>query len=197
MADSTIGGISGTDNPYTTGSYTPAANEKNTLSITGYFQLLAAQLQNQDMTNPMDNSEMMAQMTQMAMVQAMDAMTTSVQNSNSISISTYAASLRGQEITVAVTEENELGLEEPVGVKYGKVESVNLAGVSPTIKLEGDDTEYPITYVLGLGRIPDPYAEEGDGEEGEGTDETAPPETTTTMEFLDILKRQGDSRRVI
>ncbi|MGL5434618.1 MAG: flagellar hook capping FlgD N-terminal domain-containing protein, partial [Lachnospiraceae bacterium] len=63
MADLTMGGVSGTGNPYMTGNYTVESNDKNTLSITSYFRLLAAQLANQDMTKPMDNSEMMAQMT--------------------------------------------------------------------------------------------------------------------------------------
>lgn len=81
MADDLLGRLSGTGNPYAMNTYTPAANEKNTLTITDYFKLLAAQLANQDMTNPMDNSEMMAQMTQMAMIQAVSAMTESVQTS--------------------------------------------------------------------------------------------------------------------
>ena len=70
-----LGSVSGTDTPYKTGAYTVEPNDKNTLSMTGYFQLLAAQLQNQDMSNPMDNSELMAQMTQMAMVQSLTTMT--------------------------------------------------------------------------------------------------------------------------
>lgn len=38
------------------------------LSTESFFKLLAAQLQNQDMSSPMDNSEMMTQMTQIAMM---------------------------------------------------------------------------------------------------------------------------------
>ena len=68
--------------------------------MTGYFQLLAAQLQNQDMTNPMDNSEIMAQMTQMAMVQSLTSMTEAVNTSSALSSQTYAASLIGQEVTM-------------------------------------------------------------------------------------------------
>ena len=45
--------VSGSSSPYTTGAYKPESNDKNTLTMTGYFQLLATQLQNQDMTNPM------------------------------------------------------------------------------------------------------------------------------------------------
>ena len=75
---SSVGALSGTNDPYSTGSYTPETNDKNTLTMTGFFQLLATQLQNQDMSNPMDNSELMAQMTQMAMMQSMNAMTASM-----------------------------------------------------------------------------------------------------------------------
>ena len=162
--------VSGTSSPYTQNYYTAGSTDKNTLDITDYFQLLAAQLQNQDMTNPMDNSEMMAQLTQMAMVQSMTAMTESIQTTSTINTQIYAASLVGQEVTVAVTEENAWGVEQAVGVKYGKVESVNFTGATPTVKLEGDDKDYPLSYLLGMGRIPDPYAEpeDPDGEDGGG-----------------------------
>lgn len=157
--------VSGTNNPYKTQNYTPESNDKNTLTITSYFKLLAAQLQNQDASNPMDNSEMMAQMTQMAMVQSLEAMTSSVQTSTAVSTQTYAAGLVGQEITVAVTEENSYGVQVPVGVKYGKVESVNFIGGTPVIKLEGDKKEYSLSYVLGMGKIDDPYVEKDKEEE--------------------------------
>ena len=68
---------------------------------------------------------------------------------------------------MAVTEDGPNGLPVPVDVKYGKVESVNLTSGVPMIKLEGDDKEYPLSYVLGIGRIDNPYAEEEeDKEEG-------------------------------
>ena len=74
------------------------------MTIESFFKLLSAQLANQDMTNPMDNSEMTAQLTNMAMVQSLTAMTTSIQNSTAVSTQTYAASMIGQEITVAVID---------------------------------------------------------------------------------------------
>ena len=41
-----------------------SATSTNGLTTDDYWQLMAAQLQYQDMTNPMDNSEMMNQMVQ-------------------------------------------------------------------------------------------------------------------------------------
>ena len=43
-----------------------ASTSSNTLTTDDYWKLMAAQLQYQDMSNPMDNSEMMNQMTQMS-----------------------------------------------------------------------------------------------------------------------------------
>ena len=159
--------VSGSGDPYSKGYYSPGTNSKNTLTIESYFKLLSAQLANQDMTSPMDNSEMMAQLTNMAMVQSLTAMTTSMQNSTAVSTQTYAASMIGQEITVAIVDKD---TGKPTGVKYGKVASVDFTQGNPVIKLEGDDTEYPMSYVLGIGHIEDPYKpdEDGDKEEGSG-----------------------------
>ena len=163
--------VSGTSSPYTTGAYSASANDKNTLSMTGFFQLLAAQLQNQDMTNPMDNSELMAQMTQMAMVQSLTTMTETMQNSTAVNTQTYAASLVGQEVTMAVTEKNSYGQETPVDVKYAKVEWVDFTSGDPTIKLEGDDKIYSLGHLVGMGRVPNPFKDqtgESSGTEGPG-----------------------------
>lgn len=162
--------VSGTNDAYNLQGYTVEANEKNTLSMTDFFKLLATQLQNQDTSNPMETSEMMAQLTQMGMMQAMSSMTTAIDTSTNVTAQTYAAGLIGQEITVAVTEEQG-GIDVPVGVKYAKVEYISFVNGSPVLKVEGDKKEYPLAHVLGVGRIPDPYAEpENPDEDGENGD---------------------------
>ncbi|MCI8517832.1 MAG: flagellar hook capping protein [Hungatella sp.] len=175
--------VSGSSSPYTTGAYKPESNDKNTLTMTGYFQLLATQLQNQDMTNPMDNSEMMAQMTQMAMVQSMQSMTDALQTSTAVSTQTYAASLVGQEVTMAVTVENSYGQETPVDVKYAKVEWVNFTSGDPTIKIEGDDKVYSLSHLVGMGRVPNPFKQEIDTENpGEPGDPDEPKDPDDSKE---------------
>ena len=163
--------VSGSSNPYVTQSYTAEANDRNTITMTGFFQLLATQLQNQDMTNPMDNSEIMNQMTQMAMVQSISSMTDAMKNMTTINSQTYAASLVGQEVTMAVTEENAYGQEVPVNVKYAKVEWVNFTSGNPTIKVEGDDKEYQLKHLVGMGRVPNPFEVEEEEDEDDGGDE--------------------------
>lgn len=163
--------VSGSSNPYVTQSFTAEANDRNTITMTGFFQLLATQLQNQDMTNPMDNSEIMNQMTQMAMVQSISSMTDAMKNMTTINSQTYAASLVGQEVTMAVTEENSYGQEVPVDVKYAKVEWVNFTSGNPTIKVEGDDKEYQLRHLVGMGRVPNPFEVEEEEDEDDGGDE--------------------------
>lgn len=166
--------VSGTSDPYAVQYYQAKANDKNTISMTGYFQLLAAQLQNQDMTNPMDNSQIMAQMTQMAMVQSLTSMTEAIDTSTAVTSQTYAGGLLGQEVTIAVTEEK-AGQEVPVSVKYAKVASVDFTSGNPVLRLEGDTKTYQLAHVIGIGKIPDPYADktEGDGDKTENEGDSA------------------------
>lgn len=179
MAD-TINSVSGTNNPYAKTYYTAVSNDKNTLSVTDFFQLLATQLQYQDPTSPMDNSELMNQMTQMAMMQSMTSMTEAIEASTATSAQTYAGSLVGQEVTVAVVKENSYGQEEPTGVKYARVEYVNFTAGEPVFKVEGDDKEHPLSHLVGVGKVPDPYnkkdddEQEGPGGDSEGSDDNGP-----------------------
>lgn len=189
--------VSGTDNPYQAQSYTAQSNDKNTISMTGFFQLLATQLQNQDMSNPMDNSEIMAQMTQMAMVQSMTAMTDAMKNTTAVNTQTYAAGLVGQEVTMAVTEENAYGQETPIDVKYAKVEWVNFTSGNPTIKVEGDDKEYQLTHLVGMGRVPNPFKSSSEGEDvddKEDVDDTDKGDGTATRSIrrLAALRDEED-----
>lgn len=166
MAD-TVNSVSGTSNPYAQTSYSAQSNDKNTLTVTDFFQLLATQLQYQDPTSPMDNSELMNQMTQMAMMQSMTSMTDAIKASTATSAQTYAGSLVGQEVTVAVVKENSYGQEEPIGVKYARVEYVNFTSGDPVFKVEGEDDEHPLSHLVGVGRVPDPYNKKIDTEDDE------------------------------
>ena len=156
MSDITI---SASTNPYVGSTYKAESNDRNTLNISDYFQLLAAQLANQDMTDPMSNGEMMQQLVQMAMAESVTSMTETMETMQAVSTQTYAASLIGQEISVAVVEDG-----VATGVKYGTVSSVNFTSADPMIRLEDDMKEYPLSYVLGMGKIDDPYKDPTESE---------------------------------
>ena len=152
--------VSSTANPYQAGVYSAGSNSKNTMDVNSFIKLLAAQLSNQDMTSPMDNSEM-------AMVQSLTAMTESLNTSAAVTTQTYAGSLIGQEITVAVTDPDTGAAN---GVKYGKVISVDFTQGDPVVRLEGDDTSYKMSSVLGVGKLPEKAGEKDPDRGSEKTD---------------------------
>ena len=151
MAD--IRGVSSATSPYEAGSYTAKSNAKNTLTIESYFKLLSAQLAHQDMTNPMDNSEMMAQMTQMAMVQSLGTMTSNMKEEMALTKTTYLAGLIGKDVTVKVPDADKNPDPNAPKEKSGIIASVNMKGTEATFRIEGDTTEYPLESLLQIGKL--------------------------------------------
>ena len=146
MAD--VSGVSGSTSPYNTGSYTAETTDKNTLNITSYFKLLSAQLASQDMTNPMDNSELLAQMSQMAMVQSLTSMTKAVDSQIDFAQQSYSVGMIGKEVTVLV--EGEAGSGQQTTSKTGIVESVHLTDDEPIIRLQNDTTDYKLSDIASI-----------------------------------------------
>ena len=151
MAD--IRGVSSATSPYEAGSYTAKSNAKNTLTIESYFKLLSAQLAHQDMSNPMDNSEMMAQMTQMAMVQSLGTMTSNMKEEMALTKTTYLAGLIGKDVTVKVPNADKNPDPNAPKEKSGIIASVNMKGNEATFRIEGDTTEYPLESLLQIGKL--------------------------------------------
>ena len=143
-----IQGVSSATSPYEKATYSAKSNDKNTLSIESYFKLLSAQLANQDMTNPMDNSEMMAQMTQMAMVQSLGTMTTNMKQEMALTKTRYLEGLIGKDVTAKVPESELKANPNAPKEKSGVIASVNLTGDEPSFRLEGDITDYPLESLL-------------------------------------------------
>ena len=119
---------------------------------------------------------MINQMTQMAMVQALSSMTETMTATSAMSTTTYVAGMVGKEVTVAITETGAYGVETLKGSKKGIIESVNLTGSSPTFRIKGDDTDHPLSHLLGIGDITgavgdgDSSGENVDGGNTEGGD---------------------------
>ena len=143
-----IQGVSSATSPYEKATYSAKSNDKNTLSIESYFKLLSAQLANQDMTSPMDNSVMMAQMTQMAMVQSLGTMTTNMKQEMALTKTSYLAGLIGKEVSAKVPEAEQKANPNAPKEKSGVIASVNLTGDEPSFRLEGDVTDYPLESLL-------------------------------------------------
>lgn len=130
----------------------------STLGMQDYFKLLSAQLQYQDMSNPMSNSEMMAQLTQMAMVEAMNT-------STQTSVTTYASQMLNKEVTVAELDET---TGKMTGKVVGVVEGVDLSSTSPTVYVNGKG--YALTQLMSLGKVPE-EKDEADKDDSSGDKE--------------------------
>lgn len=147
-------------------SRTKAAGNSQTLTMTNFMQLLIAQLTNQDPMNPMSDSDMMAQLTQMATVEAMTTFT-------DISTTTYSASLVGKEVTVA-----DVDAQGNMKEVCGTVTGAALYDGQQIIFIEGKS--YYLTQIMAVGRLPE-KTEAPDGEDnssggaGDGTDGTYVP----------------------
>jgi flagellar basal-body rod modification protein FlgD len=99
-----------------------------------FFQLMVAQLKNQDMFSPMDNSEFMAQMAQFSMVNALMDM-------SELSSVSYSTSLIGKSATVAF-----LGPNGAMGSDTGIVSAVNLYNGTAQVVING--VAYDLSNVM-------------------------------------------------
>lgn len=124
------------------------------MSMDDFYSMLAAQLKYQDADNPMDTSEMVNQMVQTQMIQAITQM-------SSMNMTTYASSMVGKEATMAVLDEN--------GNYTGKKETGVITGVmlgsNPVLYI--GEKPYGLTQLMNIGKVPEKPAE-GDKDKPEG-----------------------------
>lgn len=171
-------------------SITSTSTKKNSeLSTESFFKLLAAQLENQDMSNPMDNSEMMTQMTQIAMMQAMDNFSTAMDDFAQLNTINYGTSMMGKDVLIASADK-----DGNIENHKGTVTRVDIYNGVPTVYLDDDTkTGYPVSGIMSVyekGHAPadetdpedeiDPVDETDPVDENDPTDETDPVDETET-----------------
>lgn len=118
------------------------AASQGSLGITDFYKLLAAQLQYQDADNPMDTSEMMNQLVQTQMIEAITQMSTT----NTI---TYASSMVGKEVRMAeVDSQGRFTGEETKGTITGI-----LMGDNPILFMNGK--AYHMAQIMTVGDVPE------------------------------------------
>lgn len=124
--------------------------DRTTLDMNDFMQLLATQLRYQDMSNPMDNSQMMQQLTQMATVTSMNTMTEMLTSVTEVSTIAYATSMIGKEITVVENIDSETG--KITSVK-GQVSGVGFYEGIPCVVIEGK--AYTLSQIMSMGEVPE------------------------------------------
>ncbi len=113
----------------------------STLNTTDFLQLLAAQMSNQDVMNPTDNTEFVSQMAQFSSLQAMDSLSQTATAQYSASLSSYSADLVGKRVLVARYDDSGNYVEE-----QGVVDSVSFGSGTYSLKINGKD--YDLSSVM-------------------------------------------------
>ncbi len=174
----------------TTKKATQSTNKKagTELDMNDFLILMVAMFQNQDIDNAASTTDMMNQMVQMSVVQAITNINTLIDDST---VLTYAASLVGKEVTIGKYVNKEL--TEITGVVTG---TGTLNGQQ--VVFIGNDSYY-LTDIMAVGRLPekedDVKPEEPEGPEkpdGENTDKPVEPtEPTDPAEGEEVFISDG------
>ena len=123
--------------------------DNSTLTFDDMLMLMVTQMQNQTIDNQMDTSDMMNQLIQMTVMQALTDMTTQVEDLTNANIMSYSASLVGKEVTVGVLDSKGALAEEIVGT----VTATGTYNGQQVIFL--GDRYYPLSSIMSVGRLPD------------------------------------------
>ena len=94
-----------------------------------FMSLLVTQLQNQDPSSPMDTNEMIAQTTQLAMMEKLTEMATASEEGFSLQMRTSAAALVGETVTYTNAEG---------ALITGIASSVSFANAVPMVTINGE-----------------------------------------------------------
>ena len=111
------------------------------LSMDDFMTLLVAQMTNQDILNPTDSTEFVAQLAQFASLKG-------IQTIQEYQLSQYAASYIGKEVTIAYPNESTGELE----IITGRVESVTYYNGQPKVIVNG--TSYDLHMVMEINTEP-------------------------------------------
>lgn len=130
------------------------------LDVNDFLQLIVQQFQNQTIDETASTTDMINQMVQMSVIQALTTVTNSIGTMVDASTLTYAASLVGKEVTIGQYDDKG-NLTEIVGTVTGTGTYKGL----PVIFV--NDKQYYLNEILAVGRVPEkPEApEEPEGEE--------------------------------
>ncbi|WP_293010322.1 MULTISPECIES: flagellar hook capping FlgD N-terminal domain-containing protein [unclassified Oscillibacter] len=132
-----------------TNSTSSSKSGSMSLEMEGFLQLMIAQFQNQDPENAASTTDMLNQMVQMSMVQAITNITDAVTLN-------YSASLVGKEVTIG-TYDSDGKMQELVGTVTG----TGTYNGNPVVFVDGKS--YSMSSIMAVGRLPD-YKEDASGD---------------------------------
>ena len=131
-----INDLYGVKAPVTVKTPYEKSDSNSTISIEGFLKLMIAELQNQDFTNPVDNSQYMTQMAQFATMQQMQTLAY-------YSKTNYVMGLVGKEVTVG-----KLSIGGKVESTTGLVEKITLSGEDYEVYVGGK--AYAVSQIMSV-----------------------------------------------
>lgn len=165
-----------------TSSTGKTADDASSLGMDDFLQLMVAQMKNQDIMNPTDNSQFVSQMAQFSSLQAMTDMSKSITNMQS-TIETlkatadtqYAASLMGKKAYASFTD-----AEGKIVKKDGIINAVMPTSTGTVVTFKDNPTE--VVYLDEIYRIADA------GEDKIPTDDKLDDDSKDTVPDVDDSK---------
>lgn len=148
MSTSAVNGSSSSSNQQTSSTNT---DKFAALDMEEFLGLLVAELQNQDPMNPMDNQEILQQVSQIREIESSDRLNETLETVMIGQNMSTAAGLIGQTIT---------GLSENEEMVTGVVDRVSVVGGTP--KLHIGDEEITLNNVSGINAAEDASQESGE-----------------------------------
>ncbi len=165
------------------------------LDMTDFLTLMVAMFQNQDIDNTASTTDMMNQMVQMSVVQAITDISTLIEDTQTL---TYAASLVGKKVIVAKNSGGDL-IED-----HGWVTGTGMLNGDQVIFV--NDKAYKLSEIMAVGKIPDnldvdgtdkvenkPVAKPENTDKVENTDKTDNTDNTEKTENTDNTDNTGNT----
>lgn len=126
-------------------------NDNTSLDMTDFLMLMVTQLTNQTIDDTADTNDMLNQMVQMSMIEALTNMTQA-------SVTTYAASLVGKEVTIG-----QYGSDGSIKETIGTVTGTGVSNGEQVIFVNGES--YELSDIMAVGRLPGQETTNADADE--------------------------------
>lgn len=123
-----------------TSSKSSKTNGSTSLDMTDFLSLMVAQFQNQDPENAASTTDMLNQMVQMSMVQA-------ITNVTDAATMIYSSSLVGKQVTIGKTDDSG-NIQETVGTVTG----AGTYNSKPVVFVDG--VRYDLSSIMAVGTLP-------------------------------------------
>jgi len=147
-----------------TNSWRDEDTPSSELSFTDMLQLMVVQFQNQTIDNTADTTDMMNQLVQMTVMQAMTGLTTKMEEVAQANVLSYSASLVGKNVTVG-----EYDKDGNLNEIYGEVTATGTYDGRAVIFM--GDKSYYLSSIMAVGKLPEKKEDAGT-EAGGGSDPT-------------------------